>query len=112
MLTYIMNVLGVILGVGICIVAISFGQKWTTCEAICMVHSKQASNCHLSEHWTPLPLLLVEQTPTALVVDRQRDSFGTAFNRSSTYPSVFFNNGYLPRRPSVHYLKHMTGVTK
>ena len=41
----------------------------------------------------PPPPLIVDQTPTALLVDGQRDSFETAPNRSSTLPHAFFNNG-------------------
>ena len=50
----------------------------------------------------------MEQTPTALVVNGQRDSFGAAPNMSLTYPSVFFDKGLPLRRPSLRCLEHMT----
>ena len=40
-----------------------------------------------------LPPLILEHTPTALLLDGQRHSFETVPNRSSTLPRAFFDNG-------------------
>ena len=45
--------------------------------------------------------LILEQTPTALLVDGQRDSFETVPNRSSTSPHAFFDKGR-PRLGGLH----------
>ena len=54
----------------------------------------------------PLPLLIVEQTPTALLIDGHRDKFEIVPIKSLTYPHVFFDNGLPPQRPSLRRLKH------
>ena len=79
--------------------AIRFGQKWTVCET--KNFQKLAPKCHHSFGHL-LPLLIMEQTPTALLVDCHRDDFGTAHNRSSTSPHVFGGGG------QTSLLQHMT----
>ena len=71
MLTFIFNVLCEVLGIGVYIVAISFSQKLT-------MHVQHQGtwnwflNMVLANFERPLSLLHVEQTPTALVADGQR----------------------------------------
>ena len=82
MLTFILNVLGEVLGIGnlYCMPFIR--------SEVDRVRDQDRSlarpNVVLRNFGRPIPPLLVEQTPTALLFDGHRDSFETALNRSST----------------------------
>ena len=86
MLTFISNVLGEVLGIGnlYCRPFYSAGSR--PC-ARPRDFENRLRNDVLANFGRSLPPLILEQTPTALLVDGQRDSFETAPNRSSTSPA-------------------------
>ena len=73
MLTFIilLNVLDEVLGMG----NIIFGCKWTLCKT--KDFQNQILNVVVANFEHLRSPLIVEQTPTALLVDRHRDSCGT-----------------------------------
>ena len=92
MLTFMLNVLGEVLGIG----NLYCRPFYLAGSGLCA----RASDCQyrlpnvvLANFERSLPTLIVEQTPTALLADGQRDSFETAPNRSSTSPCASFDNG-------------------
>ena len=92
MLTFILNVLGEVLGIGnlYCRPFYSAGSR--PC-ARPRDFENRLPNDVLANFGRSLPPLILEQTPTAPLVNGQRHSFETAPNRSSTSPCVFFDNG-------------------
>ena len=81
--TFILNVLGEVLGIGnlYCRPFYSAGSR--PC-ARPRDFENRLRNDVLANFGRSLPPLILEQTPTALLVDGQRHSFETAPNRSST----------------------------
>ena len=105
MLTFILNVLGEVL-----VVSLYYMPFYSAGSGPCVRprdFQNQLLNVALANFGRPLLLLIMEQTPTALLVDGQRDSFETAPNRSSTLLRAFFDNGHT----SLRRLEQMTGVT-
>ena len=92
MLTFILNVLGEVLGIEnlYCRPFYSAGSRLC---ARPRDFEKRLLNNVLANFGCFLPPLILEQTPTALLVDVQRHSFERAPNRSSTLPRAFFDNG-------------------
>ena len=92
MLTFILNVLGEVLGIGNL-----YCRPFYSAESGPCARPRDFENRLLNDVLTKfgrfLPPLILEQTPTALLVDGQRHSFETAPNRSSTSPRAFFDNG-------------------
>ena len=92
MLTFILNVLGEVLGIGNLYCRPFYSAGSGPC-----VRPRDFENWLLidilANFGRSLPPLILEQTPTALLVDGQRDSFQTAPNRSSTSFCAFFDNG-------------------
>ena len=110
MLTFILNVLGEVLGIGNLYCQPFYSAGSGPC-ARPRDFENRLLNDVLANFGRSLPPLILEQTPTALLVDGQRHSFDTAPNRSSNSPRAFFDNGRAPRRTSLRRLEHMTGVT-
>ena len=113
MLTFILNVLGKVLGIRIYIAAIS-ARSGPCARPRDFQHRFPfiPSNIVLVNFGRPLSPPLMEQTLTAILVNGHRHSFAIAPNRSLTYPRVSFDNGRPPQRPSLRCLKQMTGVTQ
>ena len=89
MLTFILNVLGEVLGIGnlYCRPFYSVGSR--PCAKPRDFENRLLNDAKRNFGHS-LPPLILEQTPTALLIDGQRDSFQTAPNRSSTSPRAFF----------------------
>ena len=92
MLTFILNVLGEVLGIGNLYCRPFYSAGSGPC-ARPRDFENRLPNDVLANFGRSLPPLILEQTPTALLVDGQRHSFETAPNRSSTSPRAFFDNG-------------------
>ena len=92
MLTFILNVLGEVLGIGNLYCRPFYSAGSGPC-ARPRDFENRLPNDVLANFGRSLPPLILEQTPTALLVDGQRHSFQTAPNRSSTSPRAFFDNG-------------------
>ena len=92
MLTFILNVLGEVLGIGNLYCRPFYSAGSGPC-ARPRDFENRLPNDVLANFGRSLPPLILEQTPTALLVDGQRHSFETALNRSSTSPRAFFDNG-------------------
>ena len=92
MLTFILNVLGEVLGIGNLYCRPFYSAGSGPC-ARPRDFENRLPNDVLANIGRSLPPLILEQTPTALLVDGQRHSFETAPNRSSTSPRAFFDNG-------------------
>ena len=90
MLTFILNVLGEVLGIEklYCTPFYSAGSGPRERPKIDIWRDqgtfKTIFEVVLGNSGRPLPPLFVEQTPTAHLVDGHKDSFETALNRSST----------------------------
>ena len=93
MLTFILNVLGEVLGIGNLYCRPFYSAGSGPC-ARPRDFENRLPNDVLANFGRSLPPLILEQTPTALLVDGQRHSFETAPNRSSTSPRAFFDNGH------------------
>ena len=92
MLTFILNVLGEVLGIGNLYCRPFYSAGSGPC-ARPRDFENRLPNDVLANFGRSLPPPILEQTPTALLVDGQRHSFETAPNRSSTLPRAFFDNG-------------------
>ena len=84
-LTFILNVLGEVLSIGN-LYCSPFHLAGSGLCARKRDFQNQLLNVVLANSGRPFPPLIVEQTPTALLVDGHRDSFETA-------PRIFFDNG-------------------
>ena len=92
MLTFILNVLGEVLGIGNLYCRPFYSAGSGPC-ARPRDFENRLLNDVLANFERFLPPLILEQTSTALLIDGQRHSFETAPNRSSTSPRAFFDNG-------------------
>ena len=92
MLTFILNVLGEVLGIGNLYCRPFYSAGSGPC-ARPRDFENRLPNDVLANFGRSLPPLILEHTPTALLVDGQRHSFETAPNRSSTSHRAFFDNG-------------------
>ena len=91
MLTFILNVLGDVLGIGILYCRPFYSAESRPC-ARPRDFENRLLNDVLANFGRFLPPLILEQTPTALLADGQRHSFETAPHRSSTSARAFFDN--------------------
>ena len=92
MLTFILNVLGEVLGIGNLYCRPFYLAGSGPCARQRDFENRLLSDV-LANFGRFLPPLILEQTLTALLADGQRHSFETAPNRSSTSPRAFFDNG-------------------
>ena len=92
MLTFILNVLGEVLGIGNLYCRPFYSAGSGPCARPRDFENRLLSDV-LANFGRFLPPLILEQTLTALLADGQRHSFETAPNRSSTSPRAFFDNG-------------------
>ena len=92
MLTFILNVLGEVLGIGNLYCRPFYSAGSGPCARPRDFENRLLSDV-LANFGRFLPPLILEQTLTALLADGQRHSFETAPNRSSTLPRAFFDNG-------------------
>ena len=91
-LTFMLNVLCEVLGIR----NLYCRPFYSTGSGLCARardFQNQLLNVVLANFGRSLPLLIVEQTPTACLANGQRDSFEIATNRSLTSPRAFFDNG-------------------
>ena len=92
MLTFILNVLGEVLGIGNLYCRPFYSAGSGPCARPRDLENRLLNDV-LANFERFIPPLILEQTSTALLVDGQRHSFETAPNRSSTSPRAFFDNG-------------------
>ena len=93
MLIFILNVLGKVMGIGNLYSTPFYSVRSGPCVSP-RDFEKQFLNVVFVNFGSPLLPLIVEQTPTALLADGQRDSFEIAPKRSLTSPCAFFDNGH------------------
>ena len=91
MLTFILNVLGEVLGIGNLYSRPFYSAGSGPCARPRDFENRLLSDV-LANFGRFLPPLILEQTLTALLADGQRHSFETAPNRPSTSPRAFFDN--------------------
>ena len=92
MLTFILNVLSEVLGIGNLYCRPFYSAGSGPCARPRDFEKRLLSDV-LANFGRFLPPLILEQTLTALLADGQRHSFETAPNRSSTSPRAFLDNG-------------------
>ena len=92
MLTFILNVLGEVLGIGNLYCRPFYSAGSGPCARPRDFENRLLSDV-LANFGRFLPPLILEQILTARLADGQRHSFETAPNRSSTSPRAFFDNG-------------------
>ena len=92
MLTFILNVLGEVLGIENLYCRPFYSAGSGPCARPRDFENRLLSDV-LANFGRFLPPLILKQTLTALLPDGQRHSFETAPNRSSTSPRAFFDSG-------------------